>query len=465
MPPNIVVFFSDDHAQWALPSYGNSEIHAPALTWLADTGAQMQNAFTPCPVCSPARASFWTGLYPSQHGVNDHLAEDDPAVRATDWLAGMPTLAEWLHAAGYTTALAGKWHCGAGETPRRGFDYWYSAWRKTPKNFGGVNRYSDQGRVVSRRGQDTQIISDAAIDFLRGRDRDKPFFLFVGYATTHNPWVNRSRRHVAHYRRASFRDIPADAPYPFGERGTSPPAPADPRECLAQYYAAVSMIDDGVGRLLDELEAQSAREDTLIVYTSDHGLNMGHHGLWGKGNGSRPLNMLDESIRVPLLLNWSGQFPAGQRHEALVTHCDLFMTLLDAAGALPAEGKGYPGGSFLPIAQGRDMPWRDGYYGEYGTTRAIRERRFKLVKRYAGGQNLLHDLHADPRETVNLYDEPDYEDTVARLSAKLEGFFAQYEDAAHSGLRGDALPVHNRREAWRAVKELPKYDFTTETQK
>ena len=244
MPPNILVFFSDDHAQWALPSYGNSEIHAPALSWLAQTGAQMQNACTPCPVCSPARASFWTGLYPSQHGVHDHLAEDDPAVAATDWLAGMPTLAEHLRGAGYTTALAGKWHCGAGETPRRGFDFWYSAWRKTPKNFGGENRYSDQGRVVTRRGQDTDIISEAAIDFLRGRDRDKPFFLFVGYATTHNPWRNRSRRHVAHYRRASFRDIPADAAYPFGERGTSPPAPADPRECLAQYYAAVSMIDE-----------------------------------------------------------------------------------------------------------------------------------------------------------------------------------------------------------------------------
>ena len=129
MAPNIIVFFSDDHAQWALPCYGNSEIIAPNLNHLAETGAVMQNAFTPCPVCSPARASFWTGLYPSQHGIHDHLAEDDEDVQFTDWLADMPTLADYLHDAGYTTALCGKWHCGAGEIPKSGFDYWYSAWR------------------------------------------------------------------------------------------------------------------------------------------------------------------------------------------------------------------------------------------------------------------------------------------------------------------------------------------------
>ena len=178
MPPNIVVFFSDDHAQWALPSYGNREIIAPALNYLAETGAQMENAFTPCPVCSPARASFWTGLCPSQHGVHDHLAEDDTAVQATDWLASIPTLAQRLQAVGYETALCGKWHCGAGESPKKGFDYWYSAWRKTPKNFGGDNLYSDQGVLRGRRGQDTRIINEAALDFLRNRNRDKPFFLF-----------------------------------------------------------------------------------------------------------------------------------------------------------------------------------------------------------------------------------------------------------------------------------------------
>ena len=108
MKPNIIVFFSDDHAGWALPSYGNSEIIAQNISGLAETGAVMRNAFTPCPVCSPARASFWTGLYPSQHGIHDHLAEDDPDVGATAWLDGLPTLADYLHGAGYSTAMCGK---------------------------------------------------------------------------------------------------------------------------------------------------------------------------------------------------------------------------------------------------------------------------------------------------------------------------------------------------------------------
>ena len=450
MPPNIIVFFSDDHAQWALPSYGNREIIAPALTYLAETGAQMENAFTPCPVCSPARASFWTGLYPSQHGVHDHLAEDDVAVGATDWLAGIPTLAQRLQAVGYETALCGKWHCGAGESPKDGFDYWYSAWRKTPKNFGGDNLYSDQGVLRSRRGHDTRIINEAALDFLRNRNRDKPFFLFVGYATTHSPWRDRSERWAAQYRNANFADMPDDAPYPFGEPTMRPGAPDDPQDTRAQYYAAVSMIDEGVGALLDELDAQQESNNTLVVYTSDHGLNLGHHGIWGKGNGSQPLNMLDESIRVPLICKLPGIILAGARRDEFVTHCDLHLTLLDFAGALPDDPGDFPGRSFRSVLQAEEADWRDRYFGEYGPTRAIRDRHYKLVKRYAGGENLLHDMLGDSRETVNLIDDPAQQIRVARMTQQLDYFFAQYESPEHRGTLGDQLPTHNRREAWRS---------------
>ncbi len=450
MPPNIVVFFSDDHAQWALPPYGNSEISAPALNHLAETGVVMRNAFTPCPVCSPARASFWTGLYPSQHGVHDHLAEDDQEVQKTAWLKGIPTLADYLHKGGYATAMCGKWHCGAGEEPKPGFDFWRSAWRKTPKYFSLSNKYSEQGMVVERSGYDSQIITDAAIDFLRSRDRDLPFFLFVGYATTHNPWINRPERLVSHYRKASFRDIPADIPYPFGDAGTHPVAPNDRQEARAQYYASVAMIDEGVGRVLDELDAQGEGEGTLIVYTSDHGMNLGHHGIWGKGNGSEPLNMLEESIRVPLILNCPESIDAGQVRAEFVTHCDLFMTLLDFADSKPADALHYPGSSFARRLTGAmDDDWRNIYIGEYGTTRAIRDERFKLVLRYAGGENLLHDLEADPRETINLYGNSDQRGRVKSMTAALESFFAEYEVLQNSGLRGEALPIHNRREAWR----------------
>ena len=451
MKPNIIVFFSDDHAGWALPSYGNSEIIAPHISGLAETGAVMRKAFTPCPVCSPARASFWTGLYPSQHGIHDHLAEDDPEVGATAWLDGVPTLADYLHGAGYNTAMCGKWHCGAGEKPKSGFDYWYSAWRKTPKYSTMTHKYSDQGRVVERQGYDTQVITNAAIDFLRNRDSRKPFFLFVGYATTHNPWINREDRLVSHYRDATFRDIPDDMPYAFGEAGTHPVAPDDPKEALAQYYASVTMIDDAVGRVLDELDAQGERDESLVVYTSDHGLNMGHHGIWGKGNGSEPLNMLEESIRVPLILNHPGLIAGGQIRAELVNHCDLFMSLLDFADATPKALEQIAGKSYRHLLTGEDdLEWDNTTIVEYGNVRAIRDARYKLVQRYDGYENLLHDLQQDPRETRNLFQDPQHQNTVKRLTDALDRFFAIYEVAEHSGLRGDDLPIHNRNEAWRS---------------
>ena len=178
---------------------------------------------------------------------------------ATAWLDGVPTLAEYLQGAGYSTAMCGKWHCGAGEKPKSGFDYWYSSWRKTPKYSTMTHKYSDQGRVVERQGYDTQIITDAAIDFLRNRDPRKPFFLFVGYATTHNPWINCEDRLVSHYRHATFRDIPDDKPYAYGEVGTHPIAPDDPKEALAQYYASATMIDD-------EMRKGSAMNPWLCIH-------------------------------------------------------------------------------------------------------------------------------------------------------------------------------------------------------
>ncbi|MYE26705.1 MAG: sulfatase-like hydrolase/transferase [Chloroflexi bacterium] len=311
------------------------------------------------------------------------------------------------------------------------------------------NKYSDQGRVVERRGCDTQIFTDAAVNFLRARDQARPFFLFIGYAATHNPWINRPERLVSHYRRASFRDIPEDISYPFGRPGTHPAAPQDPREALAQYYASVTMIDEGLGRVLDELDAQSARDETLVVYTSDHGLNMGHHGIWGKGNGSEPLNMLEESIRVPLILNQPSAIDGGQSRTEFVNHCDLHATLMDIAQAGPCDPSSSPGRSYKPVLKGEGLDWTNHYIGEYGTVRAIRDERYKLVLRQDCDENQLIDLRDDPRETVNLYTDKAQRELREEMETQLKAFFAQYEAPKHSGLLGDELPIHNRREAWR----------------
>ena len=451
MPPNILIFFTDDHAQWALPCYGNREIIAPSLNHLANTGIRMENAFTPTPVCSPARASFWTGLYPSQHGIHDHLAEPDAEVSDHPWLDGLPTLAQHLHEAGYETALCGKWHCGLGEVPKPGFDYWFSAWRQTPKYFSLTSKYSDHGDVQEITGYDTQIITDAAVRFLRQRNAEKPFFLFVGFATTHNPWINRPERLVNHYRQqASFRDIPDEAPYPFGAAGYHPAKPDDPREATAQYYASVTQMDEMVGRVLDELDALSERDQTLVVYTADHGLNLGHHQVWGKGNGTQPLNMLDESIRVPLIFNYPDVLSGGQAREEFVNHTDLFMTLLDFAEVRPSSLTQYPGKSFKELMLGSvASDWENVVIGEYGNVRMIRTLQHKLVMRYPNGHHLLFDMQNDPRENTNLIDQPAYQETLQILKKKINSFFEKYENLANSGLNAPHLPKHNAAEAWR----------------
>jgi choline-sulfatase len=454
--PNILVILTDDHAQWAAGCYGNREIHTPAMDYLAANGVRMANAFTPTPVCSPARASFFTGSYASQHGIHDWLfytkllenerqrteLKDQPS------LEGQVTLPQMLSEAGYTCGLSGKWHCGRDDHQQPGFDYWYSLRANYPARDG---EYSDHGTFVEHTGYHTDIITEKAVAFLQQRDRSQPFFLFTGYIGTHSPWCDHPEHLVSPYRPGTFDDIPDDLTYPFGRLAGESTLNSrfNRREALAQYYASVTHIDQGIGRLLNELEAQGVLDNTLVVYTADHGLNCSHHGVWGKGNGTRPLNMLEESIRIPMLFHWPGHLFAGQVRGEFVDHCDLFETLLDVAGVQPERHQPYPGDSFLPmLTEGRALTrWKDAQIAEYGNVRMIRTRQHKLVWRYPDGPHQLFDLEADPRETTNIISE--HPDLAEELTARLDAFFSEYENPGKSGLRVRALPRHNWNEAWR----------------
>ena len=189
------------------------------------------------------------------------------------------------------------------------------------------------------------------------------------------------------------------------------------------------MIDEGVGRVLDELVAECERDNTLIVYTSDHGLNLGHHGIWGKGNGSESINMLEESIRVPLKLNYPGLIDGGQERAEFVTHCDLHRTLLDFAKVEPKRVLLSPGRSYFQgiNALAGDFDWRQYCYAEYGPVCMFRAERFKLVRRYEDAPDLLHDLVFDPRETVNHFYDPAFAAIVTRLQSRLEGFLRAFQ--------------------------------------
>ncbi len=453
---NIILIVNDDLAQWALGSYGNREIHTPTLDYLAETGVLMENAFTPTPVCSPARACLLTGRLASQHGIHDYLSSTIPEIHRRPWLKDELTLAQLLARAGYQTAHCGKWHLGNDDQPQAGFGHWFSGVGDYPAEHGGDHRFSLNGDIRTIPGQRTQVITDKAIDFLRGRDEAAAFFLHIGYFGTHNPWRGQPERLAAAYRGSAFAGLLDQPAYPFGAQALESTLPTrlNPREALAQYFAAVAHIDEAVGRLLDELEAQQLRDSTLIVFTSDHGLCCGHHGLWGKGNATLPLNMLEESIRVPLIFNHPRRLFARQRRAEFVDHLDLFQTIADYAGisdSLAAERK-YPGRSFLPLLDNSAaLPdWRQIQFGEYGDLRMARTRQYKLVRRYADAAPCeLFDLSRDPCETHNCYGDADYAPVVERLTGEIERYFRRYQDADKSGLRAPELPRHNLSEAWR----------------
>ncbi|KAA3659158.1 MAG: DUF4976 domain-containing protein [Chloroflexi bacterium] len=453
---NVLVLMSDDHAQWAMGAYGNQELHTPNLDYLAQTGVQMMNAFTPTPVCSPSRACFFTGRLASQHGIHDYLSSTDPAIHHYPWLKDETTLAQLLSDSGYQTGLCGKWHLGADESLVAGFDYWFGLSGDYPMAHDSTYRFSENGTMKPLPGYKTPIITDHAVKFLQERDKKRPFFLFVGYTSTHSPWEKHPERLAAHYRNCTFDDIPKDEMYSFGRQNTESVKQdrTMEHELKAQYYTAVSQIDEGVGRLLDELEAQGLREDTLVIYTADHGLNCGHHGIWGKGNGTLPLNMVEESIRIPMIFNKPGHLFGGQRRSEFVDHTDLFQTVAEYAEIpLPdPENKKYPGRSFLSLLDNSAhvSDWRDVQFGEYGDLRMIRTQRYKLLRRHATNEVELFDLYTDPRETINLASNPKYNTIVTDLSNQITSFFETYEDAQKSGLRVRELPRHNVTEAWRA---------------
>ena len=452
---NILLVVNDDMAAWALGCYGNREAHTPTIDYLAATGLVMQNAFTPTPVCSPARACLLTGRLASQHGIHDYLSSTIESIHRRDWLAGEVTLAQLLADAGYQTAHCGKWHLGNDDQPQAGFQHWFSGVGDYPAEHGGEHRWSVNGEITTLPGQRTQVITDRAVDFLRGWDADSPFFLHIGYFGTHNPWRGQPERLAARFRGCDFTGLLDQPAYPFGAQALESTLPTreSPREALAQYYAAVSHIDEALGRLVDELESQGLRENTLIVFTSDHGLNCGQHGLWGKGNATLPLNMLEESIRVPLVIHQPRDLFAGQRRVECVDHLDIFQTIADYAGIAGRlyDSRRYAGRSFLPLLDntGALADWRMTRFGEYGDMRMARGRRFKLLRFQRGEGDLLFDLRRDPGETVNLHGEGEYAAVVKRLSDEMDRYFARYEDADKSGLHVRELPRHNLTEAWR----------------
>jgi len=452
--PNVLFILSDDQGPWAMRCAGNREIETPSLDRLAASGMRFDNFFCASPVCSPARGTLLTGRIPSQHGVHDWIAAGNTIPRyehvkgreLTEYLEDQPGYTDYLAAAGYRCGISGKWHLGDSHHPQKGFTFWevYA--------MGGGSYYHAPmirgGEVYEEPRYITDVITDNALRWLEEqRGSEHPFYLSVHYTAPHSPW-ERDQHPTDLYDRyhggCAFESVPDGLSPPQWVRYRSIPVDdqGTRRAILSGYYTAVTAMDANVGRLLDWLEANGLRESTLIVFTGDNGMNMGHHGVFGKGNATFPLNMFEESVRVPFIVSQPGSIREGATNSDLVSQYDFMPTVLEYAGVDNPAASTLPGRSFCGLLRGGAAGTHEHVvvFDEYGPVRMVRTRDWKYVHRYPYGPNELYDLGEDPREESNLAGAPECRSREREMRARLFDWFLRYvdpdRDGAHEAVTG-----------------------------
>ena len=361
---NVVLFMTDDHGAWATGAYGCGGIHTPHVDRLAAGGARFTHAFACTPVCSPSRMTYMTGRLPSHHGVQDWLRPvDSYGEKSRRWLDGHPTFSEVLAENGYRLGMSGKWHMGDDENAQAGFTWWHTV----P---GGGGRYQDPEFVTNGKrrelsGYKTDLVGDGAIEFL-DQVGDDPFILFVPFYAPHTPYNHQPAQYRRPYEESNFSCFPDVAPHPWQNPGTR--RHNGNRDSMRAYSSLVTGADHNVGRVLDKLDELGRRDDTLVIFTADQGWNSGHHGFWGKGNGTVPFNMYEESIQIPLIWNHPGRIRPGQTPTPMVSSYDFLPTILDYLGVDAPPDPKRVGQSYAPFLRGHNPSWRNRLYFEYSST-------------------------------------------------------------------------------------------------
>ncbi|MDH7571113.1 MAG: sulfatase-like hydrolase/transferase [Armatimonadota bacterium] len=447
--PNIVYILTDDQGPWAAGCYGNPEIRTPNIDRIAATGLRLDRFFVATPVCSASRATLLTGRIPSQHGVHDWIKAGDVGPDAIRYLEGELAYTDVLARHGWTCALSGKWHLGDSQIPQHGFSHWF-AHQKGGGPYHNAPMVRD-GQLVTEPRYVTDAITDEALMLIdRYHQAGIPFYLSVHYTAPHSPWTGHPPEIVHSYDACPFQSCPQEPPHPWA--GSLTQQCLGNREMLKGYFAAVTAMDLGVGRILDRLEARGLRENTLVVFMSDNGFSCGHHGFWGKGNGTTPRNMYENSVRVPAIFSHPGVIPPGRASDVLLSAYDWMPTLLDYLGLPLPPHRNLPGRSFAPLLRGEPLGERENVvvFDEYGPVRMVRTREWKLVYRHAHGPHELYHLAEDPDERRNLANEPAYAGRVAELKAVMDEWFARYVNPRRDGLHTDGTE-HGQTRYWPAV--------------
>jgi uncharacterized sulfatase len=444
--PNIVFIFTDDQASWALGASGHPHAKTPHMDRLVREGAHLVNSFTVTPVCSPSRASLMTSQYGTELGITDWIhPRNEPK------LGLAPTAVTWpelLKDAGYQTGLVGKWHLGVPDQfhpTATGFDY-FMGFREggtTPNN----PVLEADGKKKKFTGLTADVLTDHALQFVRDSKTD-PFLLCLHYRAPHARWL----------------PVADEDWEPFANLDPRIPNPNYPKldvkrvkRMTREYLASVHSVDRNVGRLLGLLDDLGLARTTIVIFTSDHGYNMGHNGIWHKGNGhwvltepppatenvprnQRP-NMYDHSLRVPTIVRWPGAVRPGTVVEQTVTNLDWFPTLLAMGGVRGRTDPQVRGRDLSAVLRGAaPQDWENDLFGQYSThhqsrthMRMYRTQRWKLVRDFRNPQrDELFDLQRDPAESINRISDPSptVQKAIVDLDEKLRTRMREIGDPA-----------------------------------
>jgi len=418
--PNIVFIYTDDQGPWALGASGNPQAKTPNLDRLFAEGAYLVNAFTSTPVCSPSRASLVTSRYGTELSITDYINHRKEPELGLD-----PKTVTWpevLAKAGYTTGLVGKWHLGVLDRfhpTRTGYQY-FTGFRGGGTRVKGATLEVD-GQPKKFDGFTVNVLTEHAMEFIR-QNRRQPFLLSLHYRSPHEPWLPLPDEDWAPFNNLDAKIPNPDFPYLKVDRM---------KRVMCEYLGSVASVDRNVGRLLELLDELELADNTVVIFSSDHGYNVAHHGVQYKGNAvwmvtklppateyvpaNRRPNMWDTSLRVPTAVRWPGVIRPGTVVSETLSNLDWYPTILAMAGAKVPEGVLVRGRSFLPLLKGEKIPgWDNDLYAEYSMhhgaqthMRMYRTPEWKLVRDFRDrGRDELYHLEKDPAETTNLIRDP-----------------------------------------------------------
>ncbi len=476
--PNILLIMADQLRYDALGCYGNTRIHTPNIDSLALNGCAFDNHFVQNPVCSPSRCSILTGRYPKNHGTRDNgIALRDSEI----------TLPEVLHENGYLTAAIGKMHLTTQFRPkereeedwpedRYGFEVIHTTcdtktgeyldWlkRESPVDYEEVKMQGERkaredrasaadkdtsgppqvypGKINPKFHQSAWI-ADRTIDLIRESGTERPFFALCSFVDPHHPFdppkayadlYDPDTLDAPVYREGELLDKPPHFMKHRTGRGFSNEK-YDYRklslhqwgQVKAAYYGMITLVDENVGRILEAVREKGIEDDTLVIFTNDHGELMGDHGLLFKG----PF-LYDCLIKAPLLIKWPGVIPKGARFGQITEHVDLMPTILEYAGIRTPYG--VQGMSMATVMRGDAGAGRRYALTEFKCydwgldVRCLTGKDYKLT--YYAGERFgeLYDRNADPEEFVNLWADPAWQQVKQELIRQLTDRLMETED-------------------------------------